>query len=53
MAKFKLDEIDHQILNMLIENTRIPFTDVPAEINNFFAISVNGILVLSIRIFSI
>ncbi|RZN75397.1 MAG: transcriptional regulator, partial [Winogradskyella sp.] len=25
MAKFKLDEIDHQILDMLIDNTRIPF----------------------------
>ncbi|MBT8325705.1 MAG: transcriptional regulator, partial [Winogradskyella sp.] len=24
MAKFKLDEIDHQILDMLIDNTRIP-----------------------------
>ena len=28
MAKFKLDEIDHQILNMLIENSRVPFTDI-------------------------
>ena len=28
MAKFKLDEIDHQILDMLIDNTRIPFTDI-------------------------
>jgi Lrp/AsnC family transcriptional regulator for asnA, asnC and gidA len=26
--KFKLDELDHQILDMLIENTRIPFTDI-------------------------
>ncbi len=28
MAKFKLDEIDHQILDMLIDNTRVPFTDI-------------------------
>lgn len=33
MAKFKLDEIDHQILNMLIENTRIPFTDIAKKLN--------------------
>ena len=35
MAKFKLDEIDHQILNMLIENTRVPFTDI-AKKNNVY-----------------
>src|SRR5690554_2556561 len=28
MAKFRLDEIDHQILDMLIDNTRVPFTDI-------------------------
>ena len=28
MARFKLDEIDHKILDMLIENTRMPFTDI-------------------------
>ena len=28
MSKFKLDEIDLQILDLLIENTRIPFTDI-------------------------
>ena len=28
MSKFKLHEVDHQILDMLIENTRIPFTDI-------------------------
>jgi Lrp/AsnC family transcriptional regulator, regulator for asnA, asnC and gidA len=28
MSKFKLDEIDLQILDMLIDNTRIPFTDI-------------------------
>lgn len=28
MAKFKLDEVDHQILDMLIDNTRTPFTDI-------------------------
>ena len=28
MPKFKLDELDHQILEALIENARIPFTDI-------------------------
>ena len=28
MAKFKLDEVDYQILDMLIENTRTPFSDI-------------------------
>ena len=28
MAKFKLDDTDHSILDMLIENTRTPFTDI-------------------------
>ncbi|MFQ3349248.1 MAG: Lrp/AsnC family transcriptional regulator for asnA, asnC and gidA, partial [Candidatus Arcticimaribacter sp.] len=28
MPKFKLDEVDHQILDILIDNTRIPFTDI-------------------------
>jgi len=32
MAKLKLDEIDHQILNMLIENTRVPFTDIAKKL---------------------
>ena len=32
MAKFKLDEVDHQILDMLIENTRIPFTDIAKKL---------------------
>ena len=32
MAKLKLDEIDHQILNMLIDNTRIPFTDIAKKL---------------------
>lgn len=32
MAKFKLDEIDHQILDLLIENTRIPFTDIAKQL---------------------
>lgn len=26
MSKVNLDEIDHQILDILIDNTRIPFT---------------------------
>lgn len=33
MAKFKLDETDHQILNMLIDNTRTPFTDIAKKLN--------------------
>jgi Lrp/AsnC family transcriptional regulator for asnA, asnC and gidA len=32
MAKIKLDEIDHQILDMLIENTRIPYTDIAKKL---------------------
>lgn len=32
MARFKLDEIDHQILDMLIENTRTPFTDIAKKL---------------------
>ena len=31
-SKFKLDEIDHQILDMLIENTRVPFTDIAKKL---------------------
>jgi len=33
MAKFKLDETDHQILDMLIENTRTPFTDIAKKLD--------------------
>jgi Lrp/AsnC family transcriptional regulator for asnA, asnC and gidA len=32
MSKVKLDEIDHQILDMLIENTRIPYTDIAKKL---------------------
>ncbi len=32
MTKFKLDETDHQILDMLIDNTRIPFTDIAKKL---------------------
>jgi Lrp/AsnC family transcriptional regulator for asnA, asnC and gidA len=32
MGKFRLDEIDHQILDMLIDNTRIPFTDIAKKL---------------------
>ncbi|MBZ0326230.1 MAG: winged helix-turn-helix transcriptional regulator [Altibacter sp.] len=32
MAKFKLDATDHQILDMLIENTRTPFTDIAKKL---------------------
>lgn len=28
MAKVSLDEIDHQILDILIDNTRVPFTEI-------------------------
>ena len=28
MAKIKLDNLDHQILDILIDNTRTPFTDI-------------------------
>ncbi|CAI8363305.1 MAG: winged helix-turn-helix transcriptional regulator [Flavobacteriaceae bacterium] len=31
-SKFKLDEIDHQILDMLIDNTRVPFTDIAKKL---------------------
>ena len=30
--KFKLDDVDHQILDMLIDNTRIPFTDIAKKL---------------------
>lgn len=33
MAKFKLDDIDHQVLDILIENTRTPFTDIAKKLN--------------------
>lgn len=32
-GKLKLDETDHQILNMLIDNTRIPFTDIAKKLD--------------------
>ena len=32
MTNIKLDETDHQILNMLIENTRTPFTDIAKKL---------------------
>ena len=32
MAKFKLDETDHSILDMLIDNTRTPFTDIAKKL---------------------
>jgi len=32
MAKFKLDEIDHQIIDILIENARTPFTDIAKKL---------------------
>ena len=32
MSKFKLDEIDHKILDMLILNTRTPFTDIAKKL---------------------
>ena len=33
IGKLKLDEIDHQILDMLIENTRTPFTDIAKKLD--------------------
>jgi Lrp/AsnC family transcriptional regulator for asnA, asnC and gidA len=32
MSKIKLDEIDKQILDMLIDNTRVPFTDIAKKL---------------------
>lgn len=32
MAKFKLDETDHKILDLLIDNTRTPFTDIAKKL---------------------
>jgi Lrp/AsnC family transcriptional regulator for asnA, asnC and gidA len=32
MKKFVLDEIDHQILDMLIDNARTPFTDIAKKL---------------------
>ncbi len=33
MAKFKLDDTDHKILDMLIENSRTPFTDIAKKLS--------------------
>jgi DNA-binding Lrp family transcriptional regulator len=33
MSKFRLDEVDHQILDMLIDNTRVPFTDIAKKLH--------------------
>ncbi|MGB0776534.1 MAG: Lrp/AsnC family transcriptional regulator [Flavobacteriaceae bacterium] len=32
MKKYILDEVDHQILDMLIENARTPFTDIAKKL---------------------
>ena len=32
MSKIKLDEIDHQILDILIDNMRTPFTDIAKKL---------------------
>ncbi len=32
MSKFKLDDTDHKILDLLIDNTRIPFTDIAKKL---------------------
>ena len=32
MKTFILDEIDHQILDILIENARTPFTDIAKQL---------------------
>jgi len=31
--RLRLDDVDHQILEMLIENTRIPFTDIAKKLD--------------------
>ena len=31
MARYKLDEVDHQILDLMIDNTRTPFTDIAKQ----------------------
>ncbi|WP_121665358.1 Lrp/AsnC family transcriptional regulator [Mesonia aquimarina] len=33
MARFRLDETDHQILDILIDNTRTAFTDIAKKLN--------------------
>ena len=33
MSKFKLDDTDHNILDLLIDNTRTPFTDIAKKLN--------------------
>lgn len=33
MAKFKLDTLDHKILNILIDDTRTAFTDIAKQLN--------------------
>ena len=33
MKKIKLDDIDHQILEILIENARTPYTDIAKRLN--------------------
>ena len=33
MSKYSLDEIDLQILDMLIEDTRVPYTDISKKLN--------------------
>lgn len=35
MKKYHLDEVDHQILDLLIENARTPFTDIAKKIIGF------------------
>lgn len=33
MARFRLDDLDHQILHLLIENARTPYTDIAKKLN--------------------
>src|SRR5690625_2140032 len=33
MSKFKLDDIDHNILDILIDNTRTSFTDIAKKLD--------------------
>ena len=32
MARYKLDETDHQILDLLIDDTRTPFTEIAKQL---------------------
>ena len=33
MAKFRLDSVDHKILDLLIDNARLPYTDIAKQLD--------------------